>query len=121
MKDKITGLLEEAGKAGIDWSDFPHNKDYASGDELREEVSKHVLKSAAGYLVDHGARIVETGRWTNIHETESFNSGRASVTTSQTCSVCGVTTSFKGKKKEIHDTFCPNCGAMLRKKNKKEK
>lgn len=121
MKDKITGLLEEAGKAGINWSDFPYDKDYASGDELREDVSKQVLKSAAGYLVDHGARIVETGHWANVQETESYSSGRASVTTRQTCSVCGVTTRFKGKKKELHDAFCPNCGAMLKKMNKKEK
>lgn len=115
MKEKITVLLKDAGKCGINWEKFPQGKEFASVDELHKEVDHLIISSAAEYMVNHGARVVESGHWMNVHETESFNSGHASVTTRQTCSVCGVTTRFKGKKKELHDAFCPNCGSQLRK------
>jgi tRNA(Ile2) C34 agmatinyltransferase TiaS len=119
MKEKLTALMKEAGKNGVDWSKFPHTKEFSNIAEFRAEVDHLIISGAADYMVDRGVRIVETGCWVNVNETESFNSGYPVTTTNQTCSVCRATTSFKGKKKDLRDTFCPNCGSMLKDPSKK--
>ena len=106
------------------------NKDteerYYSSSLLRDLAFNDTVNGKCDGTIDYtvvhslsGAKVKKevTAEWTDISVYDDISEFGSCITrTFQICSHCSTRTGFDGRKEEIHDDFCPACGAQMIKK-----